>query len=102
MQEKKILRNIKLPDKFEIDGFIEVQNSDITFDKEPYTGRLENARYNSKILSTIIIEGVMIEFESNISHKLTDSELDELMIKLYNKQHTQNEKETNRLNTAND
>lgn len=76
------LTNIKLPKQFTVHGGIEVLSSDITFDKEPYTGKLENAHFNSRIRTTCIIEGVSIEFESNISHKLTDDELNELMIKL--------------------
>ena len=76
------LTNIKLPKQFSVEGGIEVISSDITFDKEHDTGKLENAYFNSKIRTTCIIEGVTIEFESHISHKLTDDELNELMIKL--------------------
>lgn len=82
---KTVLKDIKLPSVLEVDGEIKVLSNDITFDKEPYTGKLKNAYLHSKLLTTAIIEGVVIEFESNISHKLTDKELDDLMIKLHSK-----------------
>ena len=48
------LTNIKLPKQFTVHGGIEVLSSDITFDKEPYTGKLENAHFNSRIRTTCI------------------------------------------------
>ncbi len=77
---KEILTNLKIPNTIEVYGKISAQNATLTFDKEP-SGQIDSAILRIQIESKITVNGIQIDFNSNISHTLTKEELDNLMIK---------------------
>lgn len=72
--------NVQLPKNIEISGTVLPKEGTITFDKEP-NGKIDGAVLRINIESNVTLNGVHVSFNSQISHTLTQDEMDELMLK---------------------
>ena len=71
---KENLKNLDLPETACFDGTIEVVNSQLGF-KNGINGDIESAVVKIYLNTEICIGGIQISFRSEISHKLSDVEL---------------------------
>jgi hypothetical protein len=68
------MSKLKIPEKITIDGEIEVVDSFISLDTNPYTDEIGDASIVIRLKVVSLIGGAEITFNSQISHKLTNEE----------------------------
>lgn len=77
---KAVITKLNIPDKFDIVGFISPADGSLILDREP-DGKITGGRIRLNLECDLTIQGIPMKFKSFVSHTLTNSEMDELMIK---------------------
>ena len=77
---KELVTDIVFPNKIESQLSFSTQGGEFSFEKNP-EGEIIEANVSIKLITEMIINGVSVNFESRISHTLTNDELKSIVQK---------------------
>ena len=77
---KTVLTKLNIPENMQIGGSVENIASRLQL-MQTTQGQITGARIEMEMKCTVDIQGVIVEYTSQISHTLTKKEMDELMLK---------------------